>query len=190
MILASLASELEGARQEMLRARGVHKTRCDATTELRGLFRQADNIDPTAIGILTRQAASVTSVDAPLGVLLGLISSGSLDLISDASLRSILAGWPARLEDHREAEIYIHDVVRDQWVPWLVAHSVLTDDWGRGDARPPGATSARTLVETLANTEFQNLVMMQDYYCSVVLSESERLEGDIQELRTRVLEHL
>ena len=190
VLLTSLAAELEGTRQEMLRARGVHKTRCDATAELRELFLHADDADPRAIGILMRQSASVTSVDAPLGVLLGLISSVSLELISDASLRSALAGWPAKLEDHREAEIYIHDVVRDQWVPWLVTHSVLTDDWGRGDAQPPGATASRILVETLSNTEFQNLVTMQDYYCSVVLGESDRLEDDIQELQARVLEHL
>jgi hypothetical protein len=33
------------------------------------------------------------------------------------------------------------------------------------------------------NREFQNLVMMQDYYCGVVLAESDRLEFDIVALR-------
>ncbi len=158
-------------------------------TALRVMFGEnVDDIDPRLVSVLTRDGASVTSVDAPMGVLGGLISSGSLALISDPVLKSSLSGWPARLDDHREAELYIHDVVRDQWVPWLVANSVLTDEWGRGDAQPPDPSSSRRLALVVMDREFQNLVMMQDYYCRVVLSESDRLEVDIEILRRRVSE--
>lgn len=188
-VLASLEVELDAARSEMLRARTVHETRCEATTTLRAMFdRDADDIDPAEVGTLTRKGASVTSLDVPLGVVTGLISSGSLDLISDPALRSALAGWPARLEDHRESELYVHDVVRDQWVPWLVSRSVLTEEWGRGEARPPSASSARILTEIVRDREFQNLVMMHDYYCTFVLADSERLERDLETLRQQVSE--
>ena len=185
--LASLEAEIAATREEMLRARGVHTTRCDATAALRNMLgRSPADIDVRLLGTLTRDGASVTSVDAPLGVLRGLISSGSLELIRDPTLRATLAGWPARLTDHREAEIFIHDVVRDQWVPWLVANAVLTEDWGRGEARPPGASSARALAGIVQDRAFQNLVMMQDYYCRFVLDESEQLEVDIAELQRMV----
>jgi hypothetical protein len=186
-ILASLEAEIVATRSEMLRARGVHQTRCSATAELRAMFgRDVEDIDARVVGVLTRDGANITTVDPPLGVLIGLVSSGSLELISDPGLRSSLAGWPARLEDHRESEIYVHDVVRDQWVPWLVANSVLTEDWGRGDALPPDPSAARELADMMMDRDFQNLVMMQDYYCAVVLAESERLEGDIDALRAQV----
>lgn len=185
--LASLEAELGANRTEMLRARGVHETRCEAITALRNVIeRPTEGVDARVLGQLTRDAASVTSVDAPLGVLRGLISSGGLELIRDASLRATLAGWPARLDDHREAEVYIHDVVRDQWVPWLVSNSVLTDDWGRGEARPPSPASARALASIVQDQEFKNLVMMQDYYCTFVLRESIQLEADIEEVRRMV----
>lgn len=187
--LASLEAELAATHREMLRARGVHQTRCDAATALRAMFRQnAEDIDPRSLGTLTRDAASVSTVDAPLGVLTGLISGGSLELIGDAALRASLAGWPSRLADHREAEEYVLEVIRDQWVPWLVANSVLTEDWGRGDAQPPSPASAQRLASIVMDREFQNLVMMQDYYCAVLLAESEQLEVDIEALRVQVSE--
>lgn len=185
--LASLEAELDGNRSEMLRARAVHETRCDAIAGLRGVIDSpTEGVDAGALGRLTRDGASVTSVDAPLGVLRGLISSGRLELIRDGTLRAALAGWPARLDDHREAEVYIHDVVRDQWVPWLVSNAVLTEDWGRGEARPPDPSSARALASIVHDREFKNLVMMQDYYCTFVLKESTQLEADIEELRSMV----
>ena len=185
--LASLEAELAANRTEMLRARGVHETRCDAVTALRELIdRPTSEVDARLLGELTRDGAAVTSVDAPLGVLRGLISSGGLELIRDGTLRATLAGWPARLDDHREAEVYIHDVVRDQWVPWLVSNSILTEDWGRGEAGSPGPSSARILEGILQEQEFKNLVMMQDYYCTFVLRESVQLEADIEELRKMV----
>ncbi len=187
--LVSLEAEIASTRSQLLRSRGVHQTRCDAVQALRTTFGQdVESIDASRLGALTREAASVTTLDAPLGVLRGLISSGSLELISDADLRSRLAGWPSRLEDHGEAELYVLNVVRDQWVPWLVANSVLTEDWGRGDAEPPSTTSARTLIGITRDREFQNLVMMQDYYCTFVLTESEQLEVEIEELRMMVAE--
>lgn len=185
--LASLEAELAATRTEMLRARGVHQSRCAAVTELRQMVRKnADEVDPVALGLLLRDGASVTSVDAPLGVLRGLISSGSLALIRDPALRSALAAWPARLDDHREAEVFIHDVVRDQWVPWLVTNSVLTEHWGRGEPRPLSQASAHVLARTVENPEFQNLVMMQDYYCTFLLGGSTELESDIEALTALV----
>jgi len=102
--LASLEAEITATYREMLRARGVHQTRCDAVTALRAMFGQnAEDIDARSLGALTRDAASVSTVDAPLGVLRGLISSGSLELIGDDALRALLAGWLDRLADHRES---------------------------------------------------------------------------------------
>ncbi len=187
--LASLEAEFAATRGEVLRARGVHQTRCNAASALRAMIGQnVEDIDARSLGTLTRDGASVTTVDAPMGVLRGLISSGSLELVRDADLRSSLAGWPSRLDDHREAELYILNVIRDQWVPWLVANSVLTEDWGRGDAQPPSPSSAQELASIVTSRQFQNLVMMQDYYCTFVLAESEQLEVEIEELRMRVSE--
>jgi hypothetical protein len=108
-----------------------------------------------------------------------MISSGGLSLVRDADLRAALAGWPQRLADHHEAENYVLEIVRDQWVPWLTANSVLTDTWGRPTEGAAHPYDRARLTSVLADREFQNLVMGHDYTCGFVLPESERLEREV-----------
>jgi len=178
--LTALRTEFLETRVEVLRARGVHGERCDAATALRGMFQVPEaDVDVDALAVLTKEMASITSVNAPNGVLTGMISSGRLSLIRDDDLRAALAGWPQRLADHRESEDYVLAVIREQWVPWLTENTVLTDTWGRPGAVAESSYDRALLARVLGDQQFRNLVMGHDYTCTFVLRDSENLERDV-----------
>lgn len=113
--LTSLQVEFVETWVEVLRARGVHRERCDAAAELRSMFALPEpDIDVDALAVLTKEIASIASVNAPSGVLTDMISSGELSLVRDDALRAALDGWPQRLTGYRESEAYVLDVIREQ----------------------------------------------------------------------------
>jgi len=78
------------------------------------------------------------------------ISSGKLELIDDAELRKILASWRTLLEDTREDEVLIRQIVVNELVPVLSEqvrlHGAFDNDvmlrWFQDGQAGPGTTHA------------------------------------------------
>ena len=137
-------------------------------------------MSPDSLGDFIFRMSRVTTVDAPVGVLNGLIASGELALIRDAELKAFLAGWPERLADHREAEDFTFKVIRDQWRPWLYENAVLSSSWARTPAPVDSLLDLSPLLDLLSHRTFANFVTALDSDCEFVLSDSETLERDIE----------
>jgi hypothetical protein len=181
--LLSLQQEFVTSLDELHRARGVHQTRCDATSRVRLSLGPSPRAEPAdSLAELLRRMSLVSTVNAPVGVLNSLIGGGGLALIEDAELQAALAGWPERMADHRESEDFIFEVVRDQWRPWLFANGLVAPSWARTEAPVDDAFDPAGLTALLGNREFQNMVTAYDSDCRFVLDDSQALERDVQDV--------
>lgn len=66
-----------------------------------------------------------STFEARTGVLESVVSSGSLDLVRNPSLRMMIASLGARLDDTVEEDGWIVNDVRTMWRPYLVRYSLV-----------------------------------------------------------------
>lgn len=185
--LSALRLEFLDSRTELFRARDIHVDRCGATAEMRVLLGRAPSeLDGDSLADIMHRMSFVTTVNAPMGALNSLITSGDLSLILNVGLRSALAGWPERLADHRESEDFIFVVVRDQWRPWLIENALIAPSWARTPSPSDSMFDASPLTTLPTNTQFANMVTAYDSDCEFVMADSETLERDIGDILERI----
>jgi hypothetical protein len=104
--LVALREEFSASLQSMEASREVHRAYADAIERLlqwtgpNPRLPAADSVS----ALLERGLGTYASYNDRRGVLDGIIASGELRLIESDSLRAMLAGWPATVEDITEDE--------------------------------------------------------------------------------------
>lgn len=73
------------------------------------------------------------------GVRDALVQAGRLDVLSDATLRERLAGWPAYQEEMFDDEVFGRDLVFSQLLPFLTERGLNLSDMLRSGVMPPGS---------------------------------------------------
>jgi hypothetical protein len=105
--LTALREEFTASLQAMEQSRQLHRSYADATRRLlqwtgpNPTLPAGDTVSAT----LERALGFYSSYNDQRGVLDGIIASGGLRLIQNDSLRAMLAGWPAVVEDMTEDEV-------------------------------------------------------------------------------------
>jgi len=124
-LLESLTAEFSGVEAELLRARGVHEARGAAASYLVNLIDSGDPL-PAADSLWTLLEATqrATTIDPPHGVLAEAISSGTLSLVADDSLRALLSGWDGRIADHEKSEQNHRGYIYEVLIPWRAENGV------------------------------------------------------------------
>jgi len=150
-----------------------------AEEDLRWLVRRGgSDQDPYPLDSLRwalQWALGSPTFDPPTGTILGLLSSGRLERISRAELRSALAAWPAMVEDIRENEESIRAFVTLELVPALAGKGLFLGTllspgvpWPREDDE--GVWRAAVPV-VQADPEVRNLLAHRYHWVPVTVQE-------------------
>jgi hypothetical protein len=107
---------------------------------------------------------SPTSIEFGGGVLDAVVSAGRLEIISDKTLRSKLAGWQAMMDEVRDDEVGNADYIFNQIIPYIARTGISTAQGGKEEhGEWPTQTSSiaddATIINTLLNdAEFKALL--------------------------------
>jgi len=161
---------LNAARLDTARAR--HEDALAAANEIlarSGLRGEAEGV-LTAQQLVGRLLTTWTYEPA-MGGVNSVLGSGRLDVLRSEALRVSLAGFPDRVDNLTEDEIYQREFVRDQLVPLLV-----------DAASVPGVTPPAAFDRLLLDTRFLHTVAWRRIGLGVVLEDTEPVEQTLQEL--------
>jgi len=108
-----------------------------------------------------------------------VVGGGRLELIRDDSLRVALAGWPSRLADSAEEEVFEWREITERYRP-LVGRYVAIPSL-EGEASPP-APSAAQVERLLPTTEFRSALAMRLDVSIVALNDKQRTLQELERI--------
>lgn len=108
-----------------------------------------------------------------------IVSTGRLDLIRDALLRSALAGWKANLEDMAEEEEYEWREIVERYRPYMGRFVAIPSLEVDSVPPPPSGTVLRRL---LADQEFQSRLSMRVDVSLVSLRDKESTQAELDRI--------
>jgi hypothetical protein len=123
--LAAVRTDLLESVSELDRARRVHEARLAALETLL-LVPQAGDLARDSVGALLSTSTIPTTADPQVAALSTLMSSGQMSVVSDAGLRTELAGWLAALEDHESTQVLLRDGLMERFYPWLRSRALVS----------------------------------------------------------------
>jgi hypothetical protein len=135
-LVTALLTEFHSVEAELRRARSVHEARGGAATTLVNMIDEGARL-PSAdsLWVLLESAGRRTTIDPPSGTLSGSINAGTLTLIQNDSLRTLLAGWPGLVADHQKSEENVRGYINEVLLPWQAEWGVhpplsgVSDEW-------------------------------------------------------------
>lgn len=180
----ALLSEFEAAGEEIGFSLSRNERIIASADSLLVMMREDQ---PVRVSAGTVGALLLTpTTDVRRGTLDALIASGRLEILRGSGLQSLLADWPAELQDVREEELAARSFVHEQFIPFLgrVTDAHAAFDWRLAErrvaeARRQGAVATDLVVtgeiELPPSPELRSLVMTRLYLASYVLVNSETL---------------
>ncbi len=119
--LVALRAEFEASLRDLEVASERHQEMADATRRLLAWTGPSPRLPggDTAAIALNGTLGTYTTFNDRRGVLEGVIASGGLRLIQNDSLRSMLAGWPAVVEDLTEDEVLALEFRNRELLPYV-----------------------------------------------------------------------
>ena len=182
--LESLAEEFSQNLSEL----ATRSARNERTAERLEAFQST--LDASIEGTVVLEAEALTPLiqwatsDLATGTLDGLLVSGELGLISNATLRTALASWPAAIEDAQEDEI-----LAQQFVEFVLTPSLLGQDVVKAAylARPrpllePSEEALRSKVTVAITPELIDLTAARLTHIYMVIGSQTRLETRTNEI--------
>jgi len=137
LVLQSLHREFEANRAELNLQFSNYERRLAAARKFLELGPAAAQLPVDSAQVLWNWFLRGGTFDPVTGALDGLLATGRLDLIKDAELRALLAGWSSRLQNMRFVEIRIDGLIAEQVYPWLREQSALPPGGFGGTAASP-----------------------------------------------------
>ena len=114
------AREFEGVDAEFLRARTIHYVRQRSGEVLVSIIDEGLPLpSPDSLWALMSAMQRATTIDPPNGILSSAIAAGTLALIADDSLPTLLDGWPGRITDHTKTEGNVRDYIHTVFLGWF-----------------------------------------------------------------------
>jgi hypothetical protein len=144
-----LEQDIEGVREYTAAAQRLLRAARSNAVEAQGV----DSLGTDLWQSLSWRTANLSTANLDV-----IVSTGRLDLIRDAQLRSALAGWKARLEDMAEEEEYEWREIVERYRPYMGRFVAIPSLEGDSAPPPPSGTALRRL---LANEEFQSRLSMR-----------------------------
>lgn len=136
--LVALRAEFLESRQNLESARRIHENYAAATATLLQWTGPNPRLPggDTAAAELNRATLTYSTFNDRNGVLDGVIASGGLRLIRNDALRSMLAGWPAVVEDFTEDEVLAIEFRNREFLPYIYRYVPVDGSRFPRDLRP------------------------------------------------------
>lgn len=183
-VLADLLSEFARNQEALERARFQHERIEAAGVRLldhagRPALTDID-LDDVRLVFLARMMFNPTN-----SALDSYIASGNPELISNESLRALLAAWPAVLEDAAEDERRASDLLDQRLRPYLSARIPLTPVYLESSASYVGDFPVTELIDDLGSIfdlQGRNLITERIVIERLVVAAQSRLQQSLKEI--------
>ena len=158
-ILHNLKDEFTANHETLLQDVEYVSTYAQATQRLldayEGTTASRQSVD--SLGVDLWHSMSWRTSNLSTATLDSVISAGHLAVVTDQPLRTALAGWPARLDDMAEEEMFEWSEVTERYRPF-VGRIVSIPSLEGVERKPPDPDSLRRLLESV---EFRSLLSMR-----------------------------
>lgn len=126
--LEVVVREMQSASEALQRALNAHDLNAELAAHLTSTLEQVGEgsdvvVSDTLIGPLLPQVTA----DVTTGSLDAFIAAGGLELIEDAEIRRDLLGWPTRIEDLLDDEIYLRNFAAADLASYLRANHAVAN---------------------------------------------------------------
>jgi hypothetical protein len=132
------------------------------------------------------------TLNAPNGVINSLISSGQINLISNASLKYLLASWSEAVEDVREEEDNHFRFVGTEFLPYLEHNLPLTIvNFSTTNSKREQLFYSENQVKEyyskiIQDLEYQNLCVMNINWNQIAILEYNDLQNELEQIRALI----
>lgn len=122
----AVALEMQSTREALQRVLTVHQLNADLAGQLRSALGQVPEgsevvVPDTLVGPLFPQATA----DVTTGSLDVFVALGALERIEDPAIRRALLGWPARIEDLLDDQMYLRNFAAQDLASYLRANAAV-----------------------------------------------------------------
>jgi hypothetical protein len=182
-LLIALQSEFDDVRRELERAQAVHVVREAANSELLKVTADGSTLPaPDSLWKLLTAAHRGTTINLASGVLGSAIDAGTIALVRDANLRTKLAAWPSRVEDHAMTESGLRGYLLGVLRPWWAEHALYPEDSG------PSTRWQTVVAGPIRSAVYRNHVHHIRNMTQTIVSENEQLLIEVTGLKQRLAE--
>jgi hypothetical protein len=122
-ILENLKTEFESAIEQMLYLNKIRARYLSASEEILKISNSNDEYNYQKIDSLLMHTIYSPTYNDPIGSLIALTTSNSIDLISNNDLKVRLIAWPSELQDMIEGEMIENHISTNQYYPILYHYS-------------------------------------------------------------------
>jgi hypothetical protein len=141
VLLLSLSEEFEENERALATQFDPYERRSASAETLLRLGPEATDLSTDSLTSLWRWITRGGSYDPATGVLDAAMSSGDITLIRDPALRATLAGWPGKVDNLKDVEVIVTNLVFGQFVPWMRLQTALPEESFAEFGIPPGRNS-------------------------------------------------
>ena len=116
-ILEALSSEFTLTQRRVADAHSRRETILSALSIIDDSLRASRSARVPLSDSIAGWAFFFSTADIPSSVLSSIVASGEVSLLRDGELQGLLAQWPALVDDAREEEILVRDLIYEQFIP-------------------------------------------------------------------------
>ena len=182
--IAQLLDDFRTNAEQLETIRSVHEAALDAAYEIlarAGMGGESTSSATTAE--LVYISLRAWTYDPQLGGTNSLIQSGRLNILSDASLRVALAGWPDIVEDLTGDEWTQNRTTFEQIAPYLISKGVINDVLGSAGRFPRIDADLRSDVSgLLSDPTYLGMISWRVNNLENLLDEVDIVEASIRDI--------
>lgn len=126
--LSAVAGEMQSSSEALQRALNSHDRNADLAEHLTSALGQvADGSEVVGSDTLIGPLLPQVTADVTTGSLDAFIAAGGLQLIEDRDIRRHLLGWPTRIQDLLDDEIYLRNFAAADLASYLRANAAVAN---------------------------------------------------------------